>query len=381
MKCSKASLAWILCAVLASGGEVGLKVAGAAPQKSRVVPDLRATRKGDKVTLTWTQPQAGAHRPSWAANLMVAQVCRTLSPTALTPATVSYTPTACAQSVGLVDFRKPDQPGVRLIHARNRKVVTVQLIDTLPAIQDHAHALEYAVYRVEFQDTRGRRTGFSNATSVPLAPILPAKGLHSELDVRGVYLIWENEMENQYPSIKIEYMIYRSENGSANRVAIPYLRGVIHTREGERWSAVDTNIEWEKTYSYSVKPLTRVYAQDGKLMAEIEGNESATIEVRTHNVFAPAAPEKLFTLVTQSHEEKFVDLLWAPNAEKDISGYNVYRRDENGEPARIHSVPMTMLSFQDKNVEAARTYFYSISAVDMQGNESARSQEARAILR
>jgi len=229
------------------------------------------------------------------------------------------------------------------------------------------------------QVVRATRKG-SKTASVPMVPILPAQGLHSELDERGVYLIWENEIETHDPSMKFDYRIYRSEKGSAKRVAIPYLRGVIHTREGERWSAVDTTIEWEKTYSYSVKPITRVYGQDGKLITEIEGNESAPIQVTTHNVFPPAVPERLLVLVTQRPEEKFVDLLWSPNAAKDISGYNVYRRDENGEPTRINSVPVTLLSFQDMNVEAGHTYFYSISAVNKHENESARSQEGTASL-
>lgn len=225
------------------------------------------------------------------------------------------------------------------------------------------------------------RNGEKTNASVPLAPILPVQGLHSELDVRGVFLIWENEIESRDPSFKFDYRIYRREKGSSNRVAIPYLHGVIHTKEGERWSGVDTNIEWEKTYVYSVRPLTRVYTQDGKLVTEIEGDESAPIEVTTHNVFPPAAPERLLALVTQGRGERFVDLLWTPNAEKNISRYNVYRREENGEATRINAVPMTVLSFQDTDVLAAHTYYYSISAVDNHGNESARSQESPAILR
>src|SRR5215510_12741293 len=229
------------------------------------------------------------------------------------------------------------------------------------------------------QVVRATREG-GKAASVTMAPVLPAQGLHSELDVRGVYLIWENEIETRDPSLKFDYRVYRSEKGSSKRTAIPYLRGVIHTREGERWSAVDTTIEWEKTYSYSVKPITRVYAAGGKLIDEIEGDESAPIEVTTHNVFPPAVPERLLVLVTQRGDERFVDLLWAPNAEKEISGYNVYRRDENGEPVRISSVSLTVLSFQDTNVETGHTYFYSISAVNKHGNESARSQEGTASL-
>jgi hypothetical protein len=39
-----------------------------------------------------------------------------------------------------------------------------------------------------------------------------------------------------------------------------------------------------------------------------------------------------------------------------------------------------MLSFQDVNVLAGHKYLYSISAVDVHGNESARSRETTAEL-
>ena len=229
------------------------------------------------------------------------------------------------------------------------------------------------------QVVRATRKG-GKAASVPMAPVLPAQGIHSELDVRGVYLIWENEIEDQHPSLKFDYRVYRREKGSSKRIAVPYLRAVLHTKEGERWSGVDTSIEWEKTYSYSVTPVTRVYSRSGKLISEIEGDESTPIEITTHDVFPPAVPERLLALPSHIPEKEFVDLLWAPNTEKDIAGYNVYRREANGEAARINSAPMPMLSFQDTNVVAAHTYFYSISAVDKHGNESARSPEVTVAL-
>jgi hypothetical protein len=268
-----------------------------------------------------------------------------------------------------------------VVHYKNNEAATVQFVDTLPANPEDSDSAQFAVYRLELQDARGRSLGFSNAASVPLAPVLPVRGLHSELDVRGVYLIWENEIENQSSSLKFDYRIRRREKGSAKPDAIPFLRGVIHTDEGERWSAVDTHIEWEKTYTYLVTPVTRVYGHSGELITEIEGDPSTPIEVTTHDVFPPAVPERLLALPTQTHGKKFVDLLWAPNPEKDISSYNVYRREEHGQAARINSVPMGVLSFQDTDVAAAHTYFYSISAVNKHGNESARSQETAAVLR
>lgn len=223
--------------------------------------------------------------------------------------------------------------------------------------------------------SRGRAV---HNTNIPPPPFSPPKGLHAQLDVRGVYLIWENDGETPPPSTQFDYHLYRWEKGSSNRVAVPYLRAILHTREGERWTGVDTTFKWEKTYLYSVRPVTRVYSQSGKLISEIEGDESAPIEMTTHDVFPPAIPENLMALASRGNN--FVDLLWAPNTEQDLSGYNVYRREENGETTRLHSVPMTILSLQDTSVVAGHTYFYSISAVDKNGNESARSPEATAKL-
>lgn len=213
-----------------------------------------------------------------------------------------------------------------------------------------------------------------------LAPLVPAEGLHSVLDMRGVYLIWRSRIDERSPLLKFDYRVYRTEKGSSRRVSIPYKRAITHTRQGERWAAVDTGIEWEKAYSYSVMPLTRVYSEDGKLLREIEGNSSAPIEVTTHNVFPPAMPEELQAAPGRDRPGKnFVDLIWAPNREKDIVRYNIYRREEGGRMALIKSVPPDTLSFQDLDVVPEHTYFYSVSAIDGRGNESDRARETTAV--
>jgi len=126
--------------------------------------------------------------------------------------------------------------------------------------------------------------------------------------------------------------------------------------------------------------VTRVYSPEGHLIAEIEGDDSAPLEVITHDIFPPAVPERLLPVVGHVPGKKFVDLLWAPNTEIDISGYYVYRREENGQPARVNSVPIPTLSFQDVDVVSGHQYFYSISAVDVRGNESERSPERTAVV-
>lgn len=368
MKWNKGLLAFIFCIALAGSAAETV----GAPQNSQPVRDLRATRKGDKVILTWSQPRETADKQSAARRLEVARVCRDISAAAPSPAPASD-PAACTQTVGQVDLQKSTA-----ISGKSN-APTVQFIDTLPKEQKNSDPLQFAVYRVELRDDHGHRAGLSNPALVLLTPMPEIEELHFQLDVRGVFLIWQEEIDNRPPSVQFDYRIYRREKNSSHRVAVPYLRGVTHTREGDRWSGVDTNIEWEKSYLYWVTPIAKVYAENGTLISEIEGEDSAPIAVTTHDVFPPAVPEGLLATASQIPGKKFVDLMWAPNGEKDLAGYNVYRREEGGQMVRIHSVPPAMLSFQDLGVVAGRRYFYAVSAIDAHGNESAKSPESLVV--
>lgn len=367
MKWNKTLVILALCSESALGGAPGTRL---APQQSQIVRDLQAIRKGNKVVLTWSQPRTFTNAQSSLGHA-VTRICRNTSgpvSTALSSAT------ACAQSVAEVD-PQGTAGAVATVVRKNRSEIIVRFTDTLSQEPDAPDPLQFAVYTVEVRDDKGRRLGLSNSVSVPLAPTSSARGLHSQLDARGVYLIWEDEIESRPSSLQFDYRVYRGERGSSQRLAIPYWRALVHTRDGDRWTGVDTNIEWEKTYLYWVTPVTRVYSQSGQLLGEIEGDDSAPIEVVTHDVFPPAVPERLLAMVSELPGKKFVDLLWAPNIEKDLAGYYIYRRQADGQIARLNSAPITMLSFQDTDVAAGAKYSYSISAVDTRGNESAKSSE------
>jgi fibronectin type 3 domain-containing protein len=72
----------------------------------------------------------------------------------------------------------------------------------------------------------------------------------------------------------------------------------------------------------------------------------------------------------------FIDLVWAPVTDADLAGYNVYRHEEGGPAARINAELLKTPAFRDSNVSSGKKYFYSVSAVDLRANESARSEEA-----
>ena len=92
--------------------------------------------------------------------------------------------------------------------------------------------------------------------------------------------------------------------------------------------------------------------------------------------FPPAVPTGLQAVFLRVGQSPFVDLIWSPDTEADLAGYNVYRREENGEPAKLTSEPVKAPASRDRNEQSGKQYFYSVSAVDVRGNESARSEEA-----
>ena len=72
----------------------------------------------------------------------------------------------------------------------------------------------------------------------------------------------------------------------------------------------------------------------------------------------------------------FIDLVWAPVTDVDLDGYNVYRHEEGATPVKVNAELVKTPAYRDANVGSGKSYFYSVSAVDVRGNESARSEEA-----
>ena len=60
----------------------------------------------------------------------------------------------------------------------------------------------------------------------------------------------------------------------------------------------------------------------------------------------------------------------------DLAGYNVYRREANSAPVKLNSEVVKSPSYRDSAVASGKTYYYSVSAADVRGNESSRSEEA-----
>lgn len=63
-----------------------------------------------------------------------------------------------------------------------------------------------------------------------------------------------------------------------------------------------------------------------------------------------------------------------------VVGYNLYRGTVSGGPySKLNASPISALTFSDSSVQAA-TYFYVVTSVDANGNESINSNEVQAVI-
>lgn len=97
-------------------------------------------------------------------------------------------------------------------------------------------------------------------------------------------------------------------------------------------------------------------------------NTSITIHVATNT--APAAPGALVA----SANYEWVGLDWADNIEHDLDFYNVYRSTTSGSYGAAIGTANDSL-FYDTGLTGGITYYYTVTAVDMDGLESVVSAE------
>ena len=229
-------------------------------------------------------------------------------------------------------------------------------------------------YALEVLNSYSRSAGLSNQVEVPAVPTLPAPlDLKAQLKGEGVLLAWSEPplASQQSSSIRFVYRIYRRETGGNNQV----LAGEVPLKADFARTFIDSSIEWEKTYQYRITIVTIASLSQGKVQ-QVEGDDSPEITVVAHDVFPPATPSGLQAVSSGPGQKPFVDLIWAPDTDADLAGYNVYRSEEGSEPKKLNSGLVKSPAFRDGEILAGHQYRYAVSAVDMRGNESALSQSA-----
>jgi hypothetical protein len=361
------------CAALAlTAALAGCASVGAPLPPSLELPkppaDLRATRKGNHVTLAWTVPERTIERQT-VRHRGPTLVCR--SPQAMM--------SECGTPVGTL------APDVVANSKTPKSRFEDTFVDEIPWELQRQNPTRSITYAVEALNDSNRGAGLSNQIQVPLAPTLPPPtGFQAQLTADGVVLAWTGELLSLPMSpVNYVYRVYRRRPGTQERTAIGELpRGTdLHP------TLVDHTIVWEKPYEYWVTVVTKVTTAShpcpsGEPLVpcvdrvEVEGDDSPVVQVFTHDVFPPAIPVGLQAVFSGPGQTPFIDLVWAPDTDADLAGYNVYRREGTESPQKINRELVKAPAYRDQNVVSGKTYIYSTSAVDELRNESARSDEA-----
>jgi hypothetical protein len=152
-------------------------------------------------------------------------------------------------------------------------------------------------------------------------------------------------------------------------------------------SAIDTTAHTGNGYRYIAQRIEQVTV-DGRSF-EVASPPSAPAETTYRDVFPPPVPTGLVSAADTA--AKAIDLDWTPDVDPGLAGYLVYRRaigngvgtavgngvGGNAQPQRISppGKPATTSTWSDTTAVPGQRYAYSVSAIDVSGNESQRSSE------
>jgi hypothetical protein len=349
----------LVACVLAGCGEPG------APQPPSLnlpepVRDLTATRTGNTVHLAWkTSDRTTDHTPV-SGNIRT-HICRT----------EGSGPCELVTDLPL-PLGKPSQ-----------------FDDTLPTdvLQGQPQLLTYYVELFNHGRKSAGRSNAGYSASGPAAPDLSSLGANIRLE--GVELHWPHNDWSATPGsvhtiriIRLDQTPPAPKSTTPTKISFQTHEEPLQTLEVEdspKGRAIDRTAQFGQNYRYQALCVEKM-TLDGHAI-EIVGLPSQPISIFTKDTFPPAVPTQLAAAADASSHA--IDLSWSPNDEPDLAGYIVYRRDSAGNrPAERISGPAPLVApaFHDTQAQPGKTYAYSVSAVDQNGNESARSAEAQETL-
>ena len=332
----------------------------------KIVTDLTAERVGDEVKLHWTTPSKTTDELA-IKGVTTAEICRTAPP---------------ASHCSLT----------RRVAVRPGPSEATDLLSS-DLVADPQRLMRYQVTLLNDQEHSAGLSppAFAAAGSAPP----PVTHLQASTVSQGALLQWEPK--DAADSIELSRLHAGgptpSTSGKQTSRSATKEPAEIHLRAGKANSAdtpfqadaggtLDATAHRGETYTYTAQRVRKVVLGGNPL--EIRSAISAPVQVLMRDSFPPRAPGGLETITSAANgAPPTVDLSWRPNAEADLAGYLVYRQelDANGAPVgsavRLTSAPVQEPGFHDATVAAGHTYSYTVTAIDVTGNESVPGTPSR----
>jgi hypothetical protein len=260
----------------------------------------------------------------------------------------------------------------------------VEFLDPISPEEIRRHPGDKAVYFVRARISAKKSSADSNIVSIALFPVSQRI---ASLDVRvtesAIELTWPvpTQTSSGNPLGDFTYRLYRGQlDSSLDATAIAAAaKDLPHAKWKDKLALLaspasnsyrDTDFEFDKTYVYLLR--IAVPANGGI----IESTDSAPAIVTPKDIFPPAAPQGVIGAVVAENGTgpAVVDLSWSISPENDVAGYRVYRSEQEsvrGELIQPALVPTPAV--RDTSVQPGHRYWYTVTAVDRAGNESAAS--------
>lgn len=221
-------------------------------------------------------------------------------------------------------------------------------------------------YAIRFVNNDGQKAAFSNF--LVFEPTSKIGGSPSSLSGKvfqnRIQISWTAPVSNidgSLPLNIIGYNVYKSVEGSSAKV--------VNDTPITSNNFNDNFFEFGRVYTYFIRTISL-----GNNSMPIESLDSIPIEVRPEDKFAPIPP----SAISIAAAPKNLSIFFAVNPEKDIAGYRIYRTTDLNQPKSnwflVTNELLTTNTFQDKDIESGKTYYYYLTAIDRSGNISDPSE-------
>jgi hypothetical protein len=341
-----------------------------SPQVPAAIADLSARQDGDGVQLSFSPPSKSISGESLASAPAVEILRGTLKPDG-SPDSRSFRIVDTIPGALIDNYRSGDH---------------LQFTDPIAPDETKAHPGAGVAYVVRTRVSQKRASADSNVVSARVYPV-PERiaSVEARLTESAIELSWlaptHTSAGDSLSSAPTRYRIYRAEavtpSAASSSTQVPSqgkkepLSASLATVESKSYS--DTSFIFDRTYIYTVRSVIQVEGQ------EVESSASGAVTVAPRDTFPPAAPQGLVAaLLPGATPGTFVaELSWSINLETDLAGYRVYRSEQENVRGQLLTVELLPApADRDTSVERGHRYWYTVTAVDRAGNESAPSTPA-----